>query len=104
MDTIDVFVRAIALSILLFIAAFLPLSFSSFWWETVHPLRYALTFAALSVGLAGSPLLLIYLTRAAGGATTDRDARARYFGIFVVFVVISAVLVGSLMVFGQIGV
>lgn len=104
MGAVDVFVRAVALAILLFVVALLALTFVSFWVENVSPLRWALIFATLSVGSAGGPLLLIYLARAAAGAPGGDDVRARFFSIFTILVVVLAVLFGGLMASGQISV
>jgi hypothetical protein len=104
MGAVDVFVRAIALAILLFVVALLALTFLSFWVEDVSPLRQAVIFATLSVGSAGGPLLLIYLARAAAGARGGDDTRARLFSIFTVLVVVLAVLFGGLIASGQISV
>jgi len=104
MGAADIFFRAIALAILLFVVALLALTFASFWIENVSPLRQALIFATLSVGAAGAPLLLTYLARAAAGARDGNDARARFFSVFTILVVVLAVLFGGLMASGQIGV
>ena len=102
MGMFDVFVRAVAVTVLLFIISFLVLSMLGFWIDAVSPLRHAALLALLSTVCAAAPMLLIYLTRAATGAATDAGARARYFFAFAALSAALAVVFASLVVAGQI--
>jgi hypothetical protein len=102
MEAIDVFVRTVAITILLFVLAVLVLTLVGFWLDGVVPLRQALIFAVISIVSAGLPILLIYLTRAAAGAASDGAVRARYFSIFTILLAGVAILVVMLMASGSI--
>jgi len=102
MGMFDVFARAVAVTVLLFIVSFLILSLLGFWVDAVSPLRHALLLALLSVACAGTPMLLVYLTRAATGAATNDDARARYFFAFATLSAALDIVFASLIVAGQI--
>jgi len=102
MGMFDVFARAVAVTVLLFIVSLLVLSLLGFLVDAVSPLEHALLIALLSVACAGAPILLVYLTRAATGASTNADARARYFFVFAALSAALTVLFASLIVAGQI--
>ncbi len=102
MGMFDVFTRAVAVTMLLFLISFLVLSLLGFWISAVAPLRHALLLSLLSVACAGVPILLIYLTRAATGAATGAEARARYFFVFAALSGVLAIVFATLIASGQI--
>lgn len=101
MSAIDIFVRAAAIAVLLFVMAFLALTFAGLWLDGIAPFRQASVFAAISIVSAGIPILLIYLTRAASGTTGGGEVRARYFSVFTILLAGTATIVAALMVSGS---
>lgn len=98
----DLFARCAAVAISLFVASFLMLSLIDPFWPKVPPFQTSLVLVTLSVSLATLPLVLVHLMRVAMGDLTGDRRRAAYFFWFTLLLPIFAVLIVSLLFFGQI--
>lgn len=102
MAILDLVARAVAITVLLFVASFLILSLLSFWLPQVWPLRHSFLIALLSSASAAVPLVLIHLTRSATGGGSGSVASSGAFMIFAALAGAFALIFATLIISGQI--
>ena len=103
MSPTDILARAGAIFSLLFTVTFMILTSVALIRAVVPAVAHAVLFAALTVGTALLPLVVVYLTRSGLGHKTSDAEYTNYLRAFIALVAVFAVVYAALMITGRIG-